>query len=85
MNIDICCGGFWHNERNILEYILRAMLSRWPAVWILTERISSSSSEEIQILGMRCQPLIASQGSSGSTQKRLSNGNMNSRDSTGSY
>ena len=42
LDIGICCGGFWHNERNILDYILHAMLSRCPAIWIMTGRISSS-------------------------------------------
>ena len=40
---EICCGGFWHRGRNILEYILEAMLGSCPAVWIVRVRINSSS------------------------------------------
>lgn len=61
--IDVCCGGIWHTAMEYPGIFFLLVLSRCPAIWIMSVRISWSSSEGIQIPGMRCQPLIASQGS----------------------
>lgn len=61
--LEISSGGFWHNYKK--EYPgIYFEIDAQQTCSSLDNDISASSSEGIQILGMRCQPLIASKGSS---------------------